>query len=420
MMELNSTALWELVIWAGMAGVLLILALIACADLAVQRNKASLRGLAFISLTGGAAVVMSGLPAMLWPAVSAKVWLLLKVSMGPLSGALALSYLGIWLDADHEDAAMRRMVTVGSLSLVAASLVLAVATVSSEAFRPLELIGVAAVVNLVSAFLALAVAVRGARLGDRLAQWMVYACMSLAVMVAGLYSHGMGYSPLGVAGDAITALTTVGYFLVVIVLTILRTREQRRLRRMARGIVGREVDIPMAQGASLIPRVEDAIWRSQRMQQRCVVAAVSVRNLYEHGELISNGSETKILTVLAARIRRQVGFRNVVGLYHPRCFVLAVSSGQDPKRGELKMSELLASLREPVPLSINGAALRFMPCVGMGVVPIDDPSMSALDAINQAEKQSFNAPGVVPAVVVPSNDEPQDAQDTMPPSMAYY
>ncbi|WP_353395531.1 hypothetical protein [Hydrogenophaga sp. 5NK40-0174] len=402
-----------------MAGVLLILALIASADLAVQRNKASLRGLAFIVLTGGAAVIMSGLPSMLWPGVSDKAWLLLKVSMGPLSGALALSYLGIWLDEAHEDANMRRMVTSGSMGLVMAAIALALMTVSTDAITGAGLIALAAVVNLLSAALAFAVALRGARLGDRLARWMVYACVSLAVMVAGLYSQGLGLAPLGLAGKAITALTTVGYFLVVIVLTILRTREQRRLRRMARGIVGREVDIPMAQGAALIPRVEDAIWRSQRMQQRCVVAAVSVRNLYEHGELVPNGSETKILSVLAARIRRLVGFRNVVGLYHPRCFVLAVSSGQDPKRGELKMNELLSSLREPVPLTIHGEPVRFMPCVGMGVVPVDAPSLSALDAINQAEKQSFNAPGMVLSAV-PSNDEPQDAQDTMPPSMAYY
>ncbi len=416
---MNSTALWQLVIWAGMAGVLLILVLVASADLAVQRNLASLRGFLFIGLTGSAAVIMSGLPAVLWPGVAEDAWLLLKVSLGPLSGALALSYLGIWLDGAHEDTSTRRTVTAGSFGLVAAAVGLALATVVSDSFSQKSLIGTAAVVNMGSAFLALSVAVRGARLGDRLARYMAYSCVSLSVMVLGLYAHGLGFEPLGLVGQAITALTTVGYFLVVIVLTILRTREQRRLRHMARGMVAREVDIPMAQGAALIPRVEDAIWRSQRMQQRCVVAAVSVRNLYEHGELVSNGSETQILSVLAARIRRLVGFRNVVGLYHPRCFVLAVSSGQDPKRGELKMNELLESLREPVPLNVNGVALRFMPTVGMGVVPIDDPSISALDAINQAEKQSFNAPGLGPSVA-PSNDEPQDAQDTMPPSMAYY
>ena len=35
-------------------------------------------------------------------------------------------------------------------------------------------------------------------------------------------------------------------------------------------------------------------------------------------------------------LRRLVGFRNVVGLYHPRCFVMAVSSAQDARRGAVR------------------------------------------------------------------------------------
>ena len=78
-----------------------------------------------------------------------------------------------------------------------------------------------------------------------------------------------------------------------------------------------------------------------------MVAAVSIANLYELGEVAGHGIDQQILTALMARIRRIVGFRNVVGLYHPRCFVLVVSAVQDPRRSELLAARLLHELRKP-------------------------------------------------------------------------
>lgn len=123
-----------------------------------------------------------------------------------------------------------------------------------------------------------------------------------------------------------------------------------------------------------------------------MVAALVVRNLYELGEQAGQGFEARILAVLAARVRRQVGFRNVVGLYHPRCFVLAVSSGQDPRRGELLVETLLQSLCERVSVGSTDQHFDFWPLVGVGVVDVTHSPMDALAAIDRAEQLALDGP----------------------------
>lgn len=384
-LALESVSLWETVVWAGMAGVLAVLCLIAAADLIYQRSVPSARGLAFILLTGGSSVLMTGLPETLVSGLHPATLLPLKAVGGPISGALALTYLGIWMDATHTDRWMRGIVRVGGYFLVLTAVGLALLALLATSWSSTSVLALALAVNVVSVGFATVVAIRGAAYGDRLARWMVVACACLLFMVLGLYAKGMGLA-LGLGVWTLTALATVGYFLIVIALTILRNREERRLKRVARGLVASPIDVHMPQGSQLIPRVEEAIWRSERLGRECVVAAVSVRNLYELAEEAGPGSEAQILAVLAARIRRHVGFRNVVGLYHPRCFVLAVSAGQDPRRGELMVSALLKSLREVVLVTNEENRFGFRPRIGVGVVDLHVEKMDALTAINRAEQ----------------------------------
>ena len=215
---------------------------------------------------------------------------------------------------------------------------------------------------------------------------MSLACLWLIVMVAGLSAKMMGIAGLGIKAWALTAFATVLYFLIVIALTILRTREIRRLRQLALGVAPQELNIQIPQGAQLIPKVADAMWRAERLERDCVVAAIVVRNLYDVGEDLGHGEENQVLAVLAARIRRHVGFRNVVGLYHPRCFVMAVSSSQDPRRGELLVESLLKSVRERVRIGPPDRRFDFWPEVGMGVVELRKHPLEALAAINRAEQ----------------------------------
>lgn len=377
----------ELVVWAGMSGAIALLCLVAIADWLVQRTLAAARGLAFLVTMGGSAIVLSGLLEQMMPALDPAATLPLRAAIGPLSGALALSYLGVWLGAGRDEPLTRWIVLIASLILVVVACALAVfsgrvgetVTMTASAFLNLSMVPVA-----------LFVSARGAWLVDALARWMVVACASLCVAVAGLYARSLAVPGLGLVTWGVTAFATVAYFLIVIALTIQRNREVRQLRRLAKGLSTQSFDIPMPQGSQLIPKVAEAMWRSQRLERPCVVSAIAVRNLYELGEELGHGVEAQILAVLAARIRRHVGFRNVVGLYHPRCFVLAVSPGQDPRRGELLVETLLRSIRERVRVGPPDQRFDFWPSVGMGVVEATQSAgrtpVDALSAINRAEQ----------------------------------
>jgi GGDEF domain-containing protein len=380
-------SVWELVVWAGMSGAIALLCLVAVADCFVQRTVAAARGLAFVLMMGGAALLLSGLLEKLFSDLDFAAILPLKVAIGPLSGALTLSYLGVWLGSGQDDPVTRWAVFAGSVALVVGSGFLAMAAENTDIWTVLTW---SRAINMAMVAVALFVCARAAMLGDALARWMVLACAFLGLAVMGLYAKSLGTPGWGLWAWAVTAFATVAYFLTVIALTIRRNREVRRLRQLARGLVAQNLDIPMPQGSQLIPRVADAMWRSQRLERPCVVAAIAVRNLYELGDEQGPAVEVQILAVLAARIRRHVGFRNVVGLYHPRCFVLAVSPGQDPRRGELLVESLLRAIRARVRVGPPDHRFDFWPAVGMGVVNVvhseKQSNMDALTAINRAEQ----------------------------------
>lgn len=384
MLELMSVQ--ELVVWACMAGAILMLCLVAAADLLVQRSVAAARGLAFILMMGGASVWASGLPQALMPGLGATTDLILKACAGPLAGALALSYLGVWLDAGRDEPLTRWVVLLTSWMGLMVALALAFSVAFTNAWTPFQILLTSCVSYFASVVVALLASLRGAALGDKLARWMAVACSWLILMVLGLSAKLLAVPGFGLIAWTVTAFATVLYFLIVIVLTILRTREVRRLRLLAQGLSAQDLNVQMPQGAHLIPKVAEAMWRSARLERDCVVSAIVVRNLYEAGEDLGHGEESQILAVLAARIRRQLGFRNVVGLYHPRCFVMAVSSGQDPRRGELLVESLLKAVRERVRVGPADRRFDFWPEVGMGVVELKKTPMQSLAAINKAEQ----------------------------------
>jgi GGDEF domain-containing protein len=396
---LGNPFLFEVAIWAAMSGVIVTLWVIAAIDALVQRSVPALRGLAVIVLTGGTAIALSGLPEVLWPTLDVARMLIIKSSMGSLGGALAMTYLGIWVGGASKDPLVQWTLTFSTALLTLGGIGLAVAAIWYGETARITLLTSAALGNGLCAIAAGIVAMRSATLGDKLAPWMVVASLFLAGMVAGMYSKALAIDSMGVWGWMTAAASTVAYFLIVIGLTIVRNREMRRISRLARGATEVDRDVEMPLGPRLLPQVEDALWRSARVGRECVVAAVSISNLYAMSEDAGVGVDGEILGVLAARIRRVVGFRNVVGLYHPRCFVLVVSAVQDRKRSELLATRLLLSLRKPVKVGPSDDPHFFSPGIGIGVVTVNGATDTALAAINQAEQLALEA-GHLPAGVL--------------------
>ncbi|KRI01444.1 GGDEF domain-containing protein [Curvibacter sp. PAE-UM] len=403
----------EVAVWSSMLGGLLTLTALAMADALFNRKRGSLRNLVFVLIAGASCVVMTGLPEVLWPGLPQWLLQLLKGSLGPLAGAMALNYLGIWLGGSREDRTVYRITTWGAGVLFLASLALAamVARASPEEFQQLLL--VTAVVNMAAAVLGLVATLRAATLGDPLARWMVLACVLLAALVGGLYLRGLNVPGFGLGTWIFTATITVVYFLACSVLVFVRNRQQRQLTRLSRLQVGADPATGLPTGSLLLSEVEHAFWRTARLHGSCTVVCLHLRNLYELGQAAGHGVEHQILAAMAARIRRAAGFRCVVGLYHPRCFVVVISTDS---RHEF-VNETIARLRATVgrPLMVVGrdqSRHDYTPQLGMGIVTLEQPGDAVpLDMLNEAERLSLGSDGgnvTSPPSVRPS----QDAIDT--------
>ena len=380
----------ETLVWSSMTGVLLTVAAVATVNMLVHRNKNAVRGWLSAVLTASACIILTCVPAAVWPSWRELHLLPLQAVLGPLCGALLLSYLGYWSGVGRDDRLVCWLMGPGAILVAIGAWGLLLWTFmggTADRILPATFL-----VNSAAVLMGGLVAVRSVTLGDQLARWMVLACVSLAQMTAGLYAKVLALSmPMGYW--ILTAVAAVVFFLAAAFLVHVRYLMARRLLRQALGhaLPGDPVALP--RGSQLVQQVDDAIWRSARMERPCVVAAIVLPNLYAHGQVAAAEAEADILLRLAARIRQVVGFRNVVGLLHQRCFVLAVSAVQDPQRGKLVSSRLLQELRMSVPLAADPLALPFQPDLGVGVVevPSDARGVEALPVLNLAEQLALEA-----------------------------
>jgi GGDEF domain-containing protein len=375
----------ELSIWAAMLGALLTFFGAALADAVRNPTVASWRALGFIALTGGSAIIMSG-----WVEQVAQIqgasWLMpAKVALGPLSGALALLYLGIWFGKLTQDAWLHRLIHWGSTAQCVAALALLLGITFDPLHGKAFLIA-AFVVNLVSVILALMAAARGMALGDRLASSMVVACVCLGVMVIGLYSKGLGLASSNVLWT-LTAICTAAYFLITTVLTIQRNRQRRLIVKMSEGIAKTDEITGLPVGGTLLSKIDDSIWRSVRIECECAVMAVWIDNLYIYNEEIDSSVEHEIRHVIAARIRRAIGFRHTLGLQQSRCFVAGIAAVKQRQRITDKAKGLVLHLQSAMQVGVMlGQTQIYEPKIGIGLVFVGLGHMTdPLSAMDQAQ-----------------------------------
>jgi GGDEF domain-containing protein len=376
----------ENTVWAMMAGGLLSLALLAAADALVTRSIGAVRNLMLIVSISAAAVLLSGLPQAFWPDLSPSLMLVLQTVPAPLSSALGLRFLDIWLGGRQEDPLVSRITRWGAHGMLAAAALLLALAATAEPDQAPTVLALGAIVSELTVVLAMVAAVRAALLGDPLARWLVVACAILACMLTGLYLHALGKAGFGLAWQAVTAMCTLVFVLIVMVLIVVRNRESRRLARLARLESGSDPATGLATGSRLLSEVEHAFWRTGRLRGKCVVVCIYMTNLYELGEALGRSGENQILSATAARIRRAVGFRCVVGLYHPRCFVIVISTERRRPTDDMVVHRLQALVNQP--LSVVGSSDRrqtFLPQTGIAMLAVLPDHAQPQSVLNEAE-----------------------------------
>jgi GGDEF domain-containing protein len=378
----------EFVVWAVMLGGLLTIGTMAVVDVVLNGSAAAWRGLVFMVVNGSGCMMLSGLPEDMIPALPAVPVLILKASLGPLSGAMVLTYLKQWLGVAAEDRLVHHTIAWGSVAMVLTTLLLTVLSSLFAGPHSNDILMLAAAVNALSVLLATFASVRAAHLGDTMARGMVLGCVFMAVSMAGLYYHQLTPEDvIDLPAIIITSFTTVVFFLVMVSLGIRHNREMHRLEHLAALSQGMDPATGLPRGSLLLSKVDDAFWRSARLNARCTVICLHLRNLYQLSEDAGHGVDQQILSALATRIRRAVGFRCVVGLYHPRCFVVVLSAVNHPKLGKGTAERLRALISKPMEvLGQNEAMHLFAPQFSVGSVTVSAASAIPGRVIDEAEQ----------------------------------
>jgi GGDEF domain-containing protein len=380
----------EIAVWSAMLGGLLTLLALSLVDALGNRTVGSVRNLVFVVITGASCVLVTGLPEVFFPHLPARLLMVLKASLGPLAGAMALYFLGNWLGGVREDTLVHRLTAWGGALVLLAALVLAVVGSQTEATHFTSLLLVAAAVNMVPVLLAALAVWRAARLGDPLARWMGLAVACLAATVCGIYLRGLQVPGFGLFTWVLTAVFTVAFFIVSTVLVFIRNQQNRQLARLSRLQAGAEPATGLVTGSALLSQVEHVFWRTARRQGECTVVCLYLSNLYEMAEPSGHGAEHQILATMAARIRRAAGFRCVVGLYHPRCFVVVLSTDKHAAPAGETVDRLKSMATQPVAVVDEAETYQaFVPRVGLGVITVNPVSAVAMDVLNGAERQAM-------------------------------
>nr|WP_295768837.1 GGDEF domain-containing protein [Rhodoferax sp.] len=381
----------ELVVWSAMLGGLTTLAAFALADALIRRSIASWRAFVFVALVGSACVLLTGITEFIFPSLPLKMLHVLQNSMGLLGGALALRYLGFWMGVAREDRVVRASIGCGVVGLALAGCTMAALTWMGPPEEAPALLATTAAINTVAILPPAIALLRAITLGDRLALGMLANMGLLLVMVAGLYAHGL-HQDLGIAVWILTALCTISFLMAGTYLGLRRDRINRRLERLANLAEGGDPSTGLPKGSMLISKVDDAFWRSARRHQECTVICLYLRNLYELAETAGHNADQQILAAMSARMRRSVGFRNVLGLYHPRCFVVVVSTDSKSRLVEKLLQRLHYLMAKP--LRVTGpdyTTYAFVPRFGIGAVSVIAGDANASAVVDQAEHLALAA-----------------------------
>jgi GGDEF domain-containing protein len=282
--------------------------------------------------------------------------------------------------------------------LIAAMVMTVLATlVPSQEFQGLLML--TAGLNAMAVVLCMVIAMRATVLGDPLARWLVLACLLLMIMMAGLYLHVLGVAGLGLGLWIATASSAVLFVLIVMVLIIVRNRQQRQLARLSRLEMGWDPVTGLPTGAKLLGEVEHAFWRTGRLHGQCIVVGLYLNNLYELGDTLGRASDHQILAATAARIRRAAGFRCVVGMYHPRCFIVVFSIDRKRSFDEAIVARLQGLVTQPLQVVGSKAQrLPFVPQVGIALrtaLPDQTAAQDVIDAVEQEAMEQVRRPTTI-------------------------
>jgi GGDEF domain-containing protein len=307
---------------------------------------------------------------------------------------LALIYTRRWLHIKSEDPWINRIAAFGSTAMVLVSFVLVLLKLLDEGVSLELLLAASASACFLTIVLTGICAWRAALMGDELAVWIAPAALALTTTLAGLYAQAAQPGILTLPLVSVTAFSAVAYLTIIAALSIVRTRQAKRLERLAGLHLGLDPTTGLPTGSALMAKVSDAFWRASRNGMACNVVCMHLHNLYDLGDLAGHGVEQQIALAMSARIRRALGFRCVVGLYHARCFIAVIQVPQESSA--VLIERFVQRLRYLIskPMHVDGHAQthhRFTPEWGISVVSTAANEQDSSAVLRKAEREAMRA-----------------------------
>ena len=194
----------EMMLWSAAAGALGLVVLLALADALYSRTRAASQTLAYLALCWAVVMLLSGLPAAVWPEAQDALGTA-QLLAGPLCAAMGSYGASKWLSAHQRDRLMK-------VSLLAMTVVCLAGAPLCLVLVPEWRLPVSGAVAIANLSVVLWLSVRATQLGDRMAWGLALGCLLTLPAQIGLYGMALNTSrpPLLLqAGVALAALLSV-------------------------------------------------------------------------------------------------------------------------------------------------------------------------------------------------------------------
>lgn len=379
----------ELILWSASVGAAALVVLLALADCAYTRTRASLQTLAYLAGSFLFLALLSGL----FGAASAALWSIpaapirtAQVLIGPVCAVMGSWWISQWLSAHKRD-------RFGKNTLLAATVIGLVGGVLCLFLNPDWALMASAGLAMANISVALLICVRAAQSGDKLAWGLALGCALALPTQIGLYSLALGSVGMPLLVQA--AVAFIGLLSMVITARMLWLRNHH-----SRQITGDDASQhdPITRLYSSVALVRKIIAAQERRLRTRRDGALMAVVLFEPERLIKQVGQFGINDIyiqLARRMQRHTGVVNPAGRYYDRCFVVLIESLQSPRWIRTLGLRMASSLRQPLDVtSLTGERIQITADIAVGVVHLSSKSEDVDQLLHEVQRVAEAARGM--------------------------
>ena len=353
----------ELILWSASVGATALVVLLALADCAYSRTRASLQTLAYLTGCFLFFALLSGLLSVvastLWSVPAAPIRTA-QILIGPVCAVMGSWWISQWLSAHKRD-------HFGKYILNAVTLMSLVGGLLCLFLKPERGLLLSAGLTMVNVSVAMLISVRAAQAGDKLAWGLVLGCALALPTQIGMYAMAIGSTRLPLLTQAGVAF--IGLLSMVITARMLWLRNHHAQQMSGDDSSQRDPITRLYSSVALVRKIIAAQKRRARTRRDGALMAVV---LFEPERLLKQVGQfgmNDIYIQLARRMQRHTGVVNPAGRYYDRCFVVLIEAMQSPRWIRTLGLRVASSLRQPmVVTSLAGERIKITPDIAVGLV----------------------------------------------------